>query len=205
MESLLTIVGLLGGFVLSFVLWWILARAVVPRIAFSADISKVPDSFDGCVRYRIKIVNVGRRDIIDLSIRVRIYLPASRRPNTNIVEIPISAEHLFILRPRDDRIFSLELGRVESRYLNSDEIALLKGGHDGSLERLLDDHRGSFPLVQLLAYDGWSGARRYYRSDRYRSVNIKEGRFRGLIVGSPSKPLPIGEDSEGEQVVEREW
>jgi hypothetical protein len=201
-EWLLTAIGLLGGLALSFLLWWVLARVMVPRVAFGTHISKLPDGDDRHVRYRVKIANVGRRDIIDLSVRVRLYMPASGSTSTNIVELPLNTDHLFILRPKDVRIFNLNLGEVESRFLANHEAALLKQRCDQSLERILNDHCRSFLLVQLLAYDGWSGARRYYRSERYRRDSIRPGRFKGLVVGTANiRPTPADGPSDGEEQV----
>lgn len=190
MEFVLAGAGLLGGFLLSFVLWWFLAHIMVPKIAFSTDLSRVPDR-DQRVRYRLKIRNTGRRDVIDLYIRVRIYI---RRPGTraslNIIEIPTNRDHLFVLRPDDSHIFTLEIQRIESRYLEEEELVLMRGQQAGSLEGILGNHPDSHLLAQILAYDGCSGSRKYYRSGQYRANSIKPGRFNGLIVVSPSDMHP---------------
>lgn len=65
MEWVLAAIGLLGGFALSAMWWWLLAHKFVPRLSFGDGIAETDDAGSGCVRYRLKVQNTGRRDIID--------------------------------------------------------------------------------------------------------------------------------------------
>jgi hypothetical protein len=139
------IVGLFGGFLLSALFWWLLAHGLVPRLGFATAISKLDDREPGKVVYRIKMENVGRRKIIDLSFRARVYVPGfhvlpGARTTTTIVEVPLDMQHLFILRPRNNRIIWLEVSGVADEYagyLDEELVRSLAERRDGSLEALL--------------------------------------------------------------------
>ena len=196
METALdTSLGLIGGFVLSFISWWILTHLLVPTLSFSTAISKRSSSNGNRMHYRIKIKNTGKRDIIDISVSVRVYLPGRtvvRRPlltNVNIVPVPIGTDHLFVLGRDNSRIFRLELDKVNSKYVNSLVATAFRQGSDDALEGLLAQAPNSYLVVEALAFDRWSGARKYYRSQHYDASAIKVGYFDGLNVVSTKPPL----------------
>jgi hypothetical protein len=159
---------------------------------------------DGSVRYRIKVRNSGRRDAIDLSLKVRVYLPGRvvvKQPvstNVNIVDIPVSTDHLFVLGHGDNRILRLELSDIDNRHLDKQLAASLRRSDDGSLEEVLKRYAGSYLLVQVLAYDSWSGARKYYRSQRHHAGDINDGYFKGLDVVARDRELKEPRNQEGD-------
>lgn len=186
MDVLLAVGGLVAGFALSVVFWWVLNHWLVPEIGFGTGISKLPHS-DGRVIYRVKIENTGRRDILDLSCRVRVYLPKmnvrpSGKGNVRIIEIPLHQAHLFVLRAKKTRILWLDLSEAHTEFLPAGAAARIHSERDGSLETLFEVKPHSYLLIQVLAYDSLSGARKYYVSHKYSADDIAFGDFRGLAV-----------------------
>jgi hypothetical protein len=94
---LTTMIGLIGGFILSALLWYITVHLVRPQIIFSNDISKIVDATGRDV-YRIKIRNAGRRrGVIDMSIRISVRYPAEAlRPKAgrgNFASLSLNVEY----------------------------------------------------------------------------------------------------------------
>lgn len=70
-----TIIGLLGGFMLSALFWYVTVHMIGPSLEFSEQISRIADS-TGATVYRVKIRNSNkRRGIIDVTFKVSIRLP----------------------------------------------------------------------------------------------------------------------------------
>ena len=186
MELVLALGGLLIGFALSFFLWWLLNHRLVPSLSFGSGISKLPFGADGRVVYRLKIENTGRRDIIDLECRARMHLPKMNvlRPegkmNTRIIEIPLHQPHLFVLKSKKTRQLWLDLSEATTEYLPAEAAARIGSEKDGSLEALFELRSDSYLLVQVLAYDSFSGARKYYVSQKYHLDDVVLGYFEGL-------------------------
>lgn len=199
MELVLAAAGLVLGFALSFFLWWILNHRLVPAIAFGKGISKLPYESDGRTVYRIKIKNTGHRDIIDLESRVRVYLPKMNvlRPesktNTRVIEVPLHEGHHFVLKAGKTRLLWLDLSKVNTEFLPGEAAERIAAEKDESLETLFALKEDAYLLVQVLAYDSFSGARKYYRSQEYTSDDIVVGYFKGLEVVEES-PEAIAAD-----------
>jgi hypothetical protein len=200
MDALLALVGLLGGLLLSALFWWVLAHRVVPCLEFSSSVSKRPDRAQGRVVYRVKVQNTShRRGVIDITFRARVVMPKQSllepgvAQTTSIVDIPLDVDHLFHLNPRGDRILWLDFGGSFNEdwrpYLPAAVCESLANSEDGGLEALLSLPGDPTLRLQALAFDEFSGARKFYESKEYRTNDIVEGRFRGLDV-EPSPPSP---------------
>lgn len=200
MELALAVAGLVLGFALSFFLWWMLNHRLVPAIAFGNGISKLPYGSDGRIVYRIKIKNTGHRDIIDLESRVRVYLPKMNvlRPeskaNTRIIDVPLHEGHLFALKAGKTCLLRLDLSKANTEFLPGGEGERIRTEKDGSLEALFALKQNSYLLVEILAYDSFSGARKYYGSQEYTSDDIVLGYFKKLEVVEEESPQAIAVD-----------
>jgi hypothetical protein len=210
MEWVLAAIGLLGGFALSAMWWWLLAHKFVPQLSFGDGIAETDDAGSGCVRYRVKVENTGRRDIIDIAFRARIYLPKTGlfrtgkvNTTTAIMEVPVDPKHLFMLGRGEMRIMWLELDLVDGvwrKYLDAAMVDRLIERQEGSLQAVLQSVTDSRLVVQVLAYDGWSRARKYYASPRYRSTHVlPQSEFKGLDL--VVRPMAV-HDADGQATVE---
>lgn len=193
------LVGALAGFSLSFGLWWVQYRVLVPRITFASGISKI---IDDPPNYRIKFTNTGRRGVIDVEADVRVFFgkgaieyDGGRRLSRTSYSMRIltsnSTQHgIMRVRPGASRILRLDLRRctwddVNPRLLDTAGIAQLAGDETVALEQLLTAAEGAHLRVRLLAYDEVSGTRKFFQSGKQWVGDIHEGVFDGLIVRRP--------------------
>lgn len=85
------IVGIPLGILTSLVAWWIIFHGFMPRLTFSESIVKIDDSSSPTgFRYRVKLVNGGRRDILDVEFIARLSVTGMRE------RFPESISTLFI-------------------------------------------------------------------------------------------------------------
>jgi hypothetical protein len=186
------VLGLVGGLVLSVVWWWWLAHRVTPQLTFADGVSWRSERGNGRVAYRIKLRNTSRRrGIIDVAFRARVTISGMRlfdEAGTSrlVVEMPLDVDHLFRLGPKASRVLWLEFGPTFpdawGSYLPKGVATALAAGEVGSLETLLAFDGDPVLQVQALAYDEFSGARKYYESPPYRLSNVKAGVFEDLRV-----------------------
>jgi hypothetical protein len=193
---LTTFIGLIGGFLLSALVWYITVHVIRPQVIFSEDISKIVDATGRDV-YRIKIRNPGRRrGIIDISIRVSVRYPAqalrpgARKGNIVSFSLHIDNPNIWRLAPSRSHVIDIDFGSSLSQKSTQDIITTLYPVEDQranlTLETLLRRSFGSYVRAVLLCYDEWSGARKYFESKHYTTDNIKEGYFTGMSVASPN-------------------
>jgi hypothetical protein len=183
------LVGLCGGVALSAASWWVLTHMVVPRIHFSDAVSVLPDPDYGGVRYRVKLRNRGPRDVIDLAVEARIRFPrrsrlrphASRR-STAILRVPVSVDRLPQLKRRSNRVIHLYTHELDPELIPEELRSSLEERAEGSLEALLARFDGSYVQLQVLAFDAFSGARKYYESPKYYADFVRPGYFKGVRV-----------------------
>jgi hypothetical protein len=152
--------GLIGGLALSVLFWWFMTHFIVPKLVFSSGISKDTIVAPDATIYRCKFENSGRRAIIDISLKARIILPRyslrrrkAGRVNT-IIDVPLDTDHLFILKPKANRIVWLDIHEIEISLLDCLEASLVdkvRGRHDGALEGLLTIRDDAYIYVQALA------------------------------------------------------
>jgi hypothetical protein len=194
MEATYAAIGLLGGMLLSVAFWWVMAHRVVPKLEFSDRLSVLPDPDHGGVRYRVKMRNAGRRDIIDLSIEARMRFPGTNRlrPTTSrrsvaTLRVPVSVDHVPRMRRRTTRVIWLYTQDIKQAFLDDALYDGLTARSEASLETVLAEYNGAHIVIQVLAYDAFSGSRKYYESQKYYFDHVKRGYFSGMRV-IPEEP-----------------
>jgi len=191
---LTTLIGLIGGFLLSALFWYITVHVISPQIVYAEDISKIIDATGRDV-YRVKIRNPSkRRGIIDISVRVSVRFPAnSLRAGAragNIVSFSLNVENpnIWRLAPGKSQVIDIDFINSLLKKSAQDIIATLYPVKDQradlTLEALLHRGAGSYVRASLLCYDEWSGARKYFESKKYIADDIKTGFFSGMSVAS---------------------
>lgn len=194
LESVLRIViPLLGGIALSTLFWYCITHLIVPKVAFSEQITK-RFTMDGKPVYELRLANASRRRaIVDLYISVLVIttglkmFPGSRGTTTIVLPVSHYAHSILHLRPRKGfRVIRLDL---DETFRAADEyhrrtFALDKYDPAGknALEYLLSQGENGSLVVEMLAYDGWSGSRKYFQSPSYRTQSIVHGQFDGLHI-----------------------
>jgi len=184
-----TLIGsIVGNVVISlstaFAFFYWQLQIVVPKVRFSKQISKLPRETGG-FRYRVKIENCGRRDMIDIELFARFRVKGLRPDfpgNWHGLTIPMGGR-IPRLRPvrkslmRDAR----ELGLKKIDFIDKGPFPakILQSAADGSL--LLEDllSLGSKRTLQVFvfAYDAFSGSRKLFESPIYASTDIVPAPF----------------------------
>lgn len=188
---LANIIGLVLGIAASFIAWWIVFHQIVPKIEFSDGISSTPRRSDPSRRsYRVKFANTGRRAIIGMEVFARLSIKWEEGKNWSGYYIPLnSAGDRKYELPRLDR----SKNRILTLWLNRSDVfrtnvrfpeALRKKAEEKqlTLEDLLS--QGDVARLQLFVsgYDEFSGARKVFASPRFELEDIKNGRFKGLVI-----------------------
>ena len=191
------LVGALLGFLLSLLLWWVQLRVVAPMLEFGDGISRLTHNDD--VVYRFKVLNCGRRGVVDLTITVSLHLGSELISYTEVANLntfsilrlyPVT-ESILQLRPGVSRVIRLDM-RPSVWETTSPRLLEVTGIDPMSkdpvaLESLLSATPEAHLRVRVLANDEVSGTRKYFVSQRYYQGHIRTGAFHrgGLSVGPP--------------------
>jgi len=179
-----TLLSVPVGILTSFLFWWVLARRLAPRVAWStaiilpAETAMTGSDHD---QPRIKIVNVGRRDAIDLQIAAQLRLPHQVDhigSPMSIVDVPTSVPWLPRLRRRSFRYVRLCLNQVPENEQTRVALAGEESGLGTDMLDILQRWPGAAVRFYLFAYDSFSGARKIFVSPDYGLDRVVRGAFR---------------------------
>lgn len=178
------------GLLASYIVWWIIAHLIVPRVEFSNKIAKRQFGQD-VTQYQIAFKNAGRRSMVDLEIVVRIgvykFMGAT---GWAYHEVGTNARRVPDLKPgqlsrRVVRIFDtrhpISFVDAPSRKIK-DELERHR-----TLEGILGIEEDAAVRVHVFGYDSFSGTRKLFQSKEYRSGDISLGRFDGLVISAENK------------------
>lgn len=192
LESVLTtVIGLLGGVVLSALFWYFITHLVVPKVAFSEQITKRFTVARKPV-YELRVTNASRRRaIVDLSVTVLVVttglrmFPGSRGTTTIILPVAHYAHNILRLRPRKGfRVIRLDLDKTfrtaDEHHRRMFSLDNYDSADKDALEYLLSQGEDGSLVVEMLGYDEWSGSRKYFQSPSYGIEDIVHGQFDGL-------------------------
>jgi len=196
------IVGFIAGIGTNLLSWWVLAHYFIPNINFGPSISKFStecseDDKSG-YRYRIKLANSGRRQIIDINLSATIRVDGLRfGTTTEIINIPFSSDgekdaRILYMKPikpneRNAKILRLHINAYKAfstgwyfpeDFRNKAKNRML------TLEDVMSLGANSWLQLTAFGYDEFSGARKMFTSRNYTIKDIKYGKFRigGLDV-----------------------
>jgi hypothetical protein len=191
------VLGLLGGFGLSFVFWWVTNHLLVPDLQFSPEISRSKAGFiKSGIRHQIAVKNCGRRDAYNVKYRVRLKITDILQNGGKIpdfVEVAVSSNEFFILGKgamfRVTPMVSLTEGF--ERELFSEHIR--NKFRDGilTLDDLFEEYKEISIFLEVIGTDRFSGGAKYYRSKEYSKYDVRTGVFIGsnhLSIHKQAKP-----------------
>ena len=190
-DIVLLILGGVIGLVASFVTWLITFKSMVPKIKFAEKISKqqTTDNPSGFI-YEIRFQNIGRRDIVDISIyglaRVK-GLDKNDKELLHVIKLSVGVNnHIEIAAHRNKTKKKKNLGITQDsiRVFDLDQLPSPIFGDEISekvkekrlkLEDILS--LGEYAELQfiILGTDRYSGARKYIESPKYYINDIVEG------------------------------
>ena len=177
------VLGALLGIGSSGAFWWVQSHVWVPKIRFSKEIAeyvlKDDQSFFQCA-----FENVGKRDIIDLDIQVRVgikgFLGAGGWAYHTISSNASRVPELGQTKRRRVRIFDT---REAIEFLDTPSMSLrqeIEKCH--SLRDVLALGEDAAVRVHVFGYDAFSGARKHFKSRQFRKEDVRIGTFKGLEV-----------------------
>lgn len=190
------LLGVAAGLATNLASWWILFHGIAPKIQFSSYISKTPqEPFEenrSGYSYRIKLINSGRRAIIDVEIMARLRILGvieQRKRNWRAIIIPVKGSASY-RNPRmsalvGDQVLELSLNDVEEFLrlpIYPDEIRRKAEQKTLVLEDLLSLGQRATLQIAAFGYDEFSGARKLFVSKSYTLDDIREGLYRGLDI-----------------------
>ena len=174
------VIGILTGFLS----WKIVTKVFVPQIEISDFISKSLDPSNKQTKYRIKIVNTGRRPAFEFNIiaeiRFRQKDPTSNG-NTQIMRIGINTVPLAYLGIGKGRTMNLKtelIPKEHRRHLPEEFQERLGRNERIPLEEILDVlGEDSRIRVYIMCSDGVSGNRKYFVSKDLSKSDITNDKF----------------------------
>lgn len=179
MEFLL---GVVSGLITTIFFWLIKNKITPPKVEFGNDISRITYP-SGNVGYIIILKNIGHRRLIDISLKVIIYIP-------EIVTWDKSLTQKFNLKTSsDDKILLEKAIPITTRIILEESNDLLNSGlipanikntiteKQYALDELLKLSPKSYLRIFLLGNDEVTGVRKVFESGKYSLANIKDGKF----------------------------
>lgn len=179
----LLILGALLGIGSSGAFWWVQSHYWVPKMKFSEELAeyvlKNNQSFFQCA-----FENVGKRDIIDLEIQVRVGIKGFLGAHGWAYHtISSNASRVPQLSPSKRRRVRVYDTREPIEFLDAPSKSLREEVERcTSLRDVLQLGEDAAVRVHVFGYDAFSGTRKHFKSDEYRVSDIRKGTFNGLNV-----------------------
>ncbi len=180
-----TLVSVPTGILTSFVFWWWLTRRLAPRLAWSPHLVVPPPGTHTGTDHdqpRVKTVNLGRRDAVDLQVKAQLRVPHevdNIGSPMSIIDLPTSVDWLPRLQHGSLRYVRLCLELVPDTELQRVAAVTTCDPAPGrGLADFLRAYPGSAVRLYMFAYDEFSGARKMFVSPDYTAETIVQGRFR---------------------------
>lgn len=183
MNLIFTLVGLLGGLCLSFVLWWLLNHYLVPKLEFSEELSRRPVTYDKQgVRHQFAFKNTGKRSIINIRLKARVRIPLRNKKGTTILnffDISLSNNEIFEMKPGVMLRMSLDLH--DSSSLNTPlldkSITVKVNARELTVDDLFECYPNAVFFVQIIGTDIYSNATKVFNSKQYKKEDVRSGVF----------------------------
>ena len=184
----LVVLGALLGIGSSGAFWWVQSHYWVPQIKFSEEIAEYELNGDRSF-FQCAFENVGKREIIDLDVQVRIGIQgflgakgwAYHTVSSNASRVPQLAQS----NRRRVRVFDT---RETIQFLDAPSKSLREEIEKcTSLRDVLQLGQDAAVRVHVFGYDAFSGARKHFKSREYRITEIRKGTFNGLDVVQNSR------------------
>lgn len=181
---------ILTGVLASYAVWLYTFRYLVPKIRFSPQISKIStEENNSNWKYRFKFENYGERNMIDITVIVRLQIQGLKKnltknwQNIYIKSTGNNYKNIAIIRPlrKKGRRIVVEIKTYECDFfqknLFSEEIRSAATNKSLTLEDVLKLGRKANLQIMLLGYDEFSGTRKLFQSKIYTVEDIAEGYF----------------------------
>lgn len=174
--------GFVLGVLSSLACWYLVSHLLRPNVRFSGYISETFLRQSGeRIRHRIKMKNVGSRDIIDIKVLARVRIRGLRleRPN-NISYLDLFEIWVPYMQRKGSRVLDI-CETSQLRFKDDPRLAFAyqewqERDPTMSLTSLLDMRQEANLEVLVFGYDSFSGARRMFRQS-YNRNSFRRGSF----------------------------
>lgn len=202
MSWVFLVIGLLGGFGLSVIFWWITNHYLVPDIQFSEEVSRSDVGFlNSGVRHQIAIKNCGNRDAYNVKFRVRMKIKDILQNGGTLwdyMDIVVSDTEYFVLKKgimfRVTPVAHRTSGFSQAVFPSN--IRQRYKEENLTLDDLFDQYEEIRIFMEVIATDRFSEGAKYFRSKEYSKHDIRNGVFRGnnhLSIHKQTKPSARGD------------
>ena len=183
--------GVGTGVVTSLFVWWLTFKHWSPKLKIGNTISRLPtEENNSKVKYRFKFENIGKRNIRDVEVIVRLRIQGIKKERANnweVIYLPTSSleyDRVAIVRPTTslNRIRPvLEIKTYECDYFQKnffpEEIKTKSMNNELTLEDAMRLGTRSEFQILISGTDEYSGARRYFESKIFDINDIVYGDF----------------------------
>lgn len=186
-EIIVTILGFLLSCVASLIIWWLTTVKYTPNIKLCHDIAKCTQN-DNSFKYYFKVINLSSRDVYDIKVTCRLFYRDTYL-GIMLPEIPILTARNITLKNHDsfdkfgyERTLPFNLISIKpKRIAGFKDKVLIEKRRNKTLS--LEDFcvEGMYMEISILAFDGYSGSRKYMKHLVFSHNDVKskivKGRF----------------------------
>jgi hypothetical protein len=178
-----TIIGFILGIIASFLVWYLVYHIIVPKIEFFPNIYKQRSNENHSgFRYVAKIKNVGKRDIIDVEIFIKLRIKGLYHKQSlwKGIYIPVDDERIPKIKSQKDdtkrTAVQMCLSKIKAISTKSfpDEVKEKLNNETLLLEDLLRLGNERELQIFVFGYDPYSGSRKMFESKVYGMNDIEE-------------------------------
>ena len=209
------LLGLLGGFALSVLFWWITNHNLVPKLEFSEEISRSKVGFyKSGIRHQVAIKNCGKRDAYNVKLRIQLKIKDKLNNGGSLwdyVDIYGSGGGYFVLR-KGSMFRITPTAHSTNGFSRESFPAEIRDKYENgtlTLDDVFYNYKEVRLFIEVIATDRFSGGAKYFRSKEYTKHDIRNGVFKGRdhlsihrqarpssrrqsLDQSPEKPAPDG-------------
>lgn len=192
------VIGVLCSIVAAWIFWYFSFKRSNVNIKFADQIEKSPNAFGNKgYRYRIKLINIGRENLIEVSFFAKLFIKRKRIKNSCYLRFgyrdftPILYGRKWQNKKKNRNIgfsWTIELGMSEETFLEFSKKFYPKEIRAAAAKRTLtlDDILNTFQddvqiAIYAFGYDSVTGARKMFTSKRYTIKDISEGAYRRSV------------------------
>ena len=173
--------GVLAGLASSILFWWWQARILRPRITLCPELGRYRPNSTPAFNYQLKVVNSGRRAMVNLRAAVRILMPdLVRKGSVEVLQLEtqerpwLDAKAQVRYNVRPNTIADDTRARYRQFFSAAINGAFEAGEDVDLLDFLAQSPRASISVI-VSAEDSFSGARRFMKQT-YGPANMGTGR-----------------------------
>ena len=192
------LIGTVCSIAAAWIFWYFSFKKTNVHIRFADNIEKSPSSFGGKgYRYRLKLMNDGNEDIIEVSFFAKLFIKRKNVKNTCYLSFghkdftPILYGRKWQNKKENKKTgfsWTIELGMADAAFREFSKrfyppnIRQAAAGGTLTLDDILNTFEDDVQIaIYAFGYDSVTGARKMFLSKRYTADDILEGSYRRSV------------------------